>query len=118
MDCEFSERERSREEDAELKHSMKKSKESKGSPAFTAPSSYRDKLVGEIPGAFAQAFNLLSAEEGDAQPNMDVEDVNKGLLAVNLSSDTRKHIRAKWAHTHLLSRFLADLWDSIIYMLR
>lgn len=67
--------------------------------------SYRDKLVGEIPRAFAQAFNLLSAEEGDAQPNMDIEDVNKGLLAINLSSDTRKLIRAKWAHALIVKVF-------------
>ncbi|XP_050280478.1 uncharacterized protein LOC126721484 [Quercus robur] len=36
---------------------------------------------------------------------MDVEDVNKGLLAVNLSSDTRKHIRAKWAHALIVKVF-------------
>ena len=55
MDCEFSVQERSREEDAELQRSTKKVKETEGLPRFGASASYRDKLVGAIPGAFAQA---------------------------------------------------------------
>ena len=40
MDCEFSVRERSREEDVELQRSTKKVKETEGSPGFGAPASY------------------------------------------------------------------------------
>ena len=52
---------RSREEDEELQRSIKKVKEDhrmgshfRASPSFgeEAPRSYKDKLVGEIPGAF------------------------------------------------------------------
>ena len=59
--------------------------------------SYKDKLVGEMPGAFAQAFNLSSKEAVSDEPSLDVEGLHKGLLSVKLSFDMRKQIRAKWA---------------------
>ena len=59
--------------------------------------SYKDKLIGEMPGAFARAFNLSSEEAVSDEPSLDVEGLHKGLLSVKLSSDMRKQIRAKWA---------------------
>ena len=53
MDCEFFVRERSLEEDVELQCSTKKVKESTMALAFGSNVSYRDKLVGEMLGAFA-----------------------------------------------------------------
>ena len=53
MDCEFFVRERSLEEDVELQCSTKKVKESTMALAFGSNVSYKDKLVGEILGAFA-----------------------------------------------------------------
>nr|POF02763.1 hypothetical protein CFP56_25123 [Quercus suber] len=57
-ECKFSSGEKSKEKEASFQQSTKKAKESLGAPKFNSPPSYRDKLVGEIPGAFAQAFNL------------------------------------------------------------
>ena len=59
MECEFSqgdkfsEGEKSSEEEAELRRSTKKAKDAKGATEFGSMPSYRDKLVGEMPGAFA-----------------------------------------------------------------
>ena len=53
MECEFSEAGKSKEEEAELQRSNKKAKDAKGASEFGFPHSYRDKLVGEMPGAFA-----------------------------------------------------------------
>ena len=53
MDCEFFVRERSSEEDVELQCSTKKVKESTMALAFGSNVSYKDKLVGEMLGAFA-----------------------------------------------------------------
>ena len=53
MECEFSVRERSLEEDAKLQRSAKKVKESTMALAFESNVSYKDKLVGEMLGAFA-----------------------------------------------------------------
>jgi hypothetical protein len=61
MDCEFSEvLEISREEEVELKRSTKKVKENPTiSQARAFPTGLRkDRLVGEIPGAFLNAFGL------------------------------------------------------------
>ena len=53
MECEFSEAGKSKEEEVELQRSNKKAKDAKGASKFGSPHSYRDKLVGEMPGAFA-----------------------------------------------------------------
>ena len=97
MECEFSVRERSLEEEDELQRSTKKVKEATMGSTFGTNVSYKDKLVGEMPGAFAQAFNLSSEEAVSDEPSLDVEGLHKGLLSVKLSFDMRKQIRAKWA---------------------
>lgn len=53
MECEFSRGKKSTEEEVELQRSTKKAKESLEVPEFGSPPSYRDKLVGEMPRAFA-----------------------------------------------------------------
>ena len=93
MECEFSARERSSEEADELERSTKKVKDASMGSAFGANVSYKDKLVGEMLGAFAQAFNLNSDEDISDEPSLDVEGLHEGLLAVKLSPDMRKKIR-------------------------
>ena len=88
MECEFSVRERSLEEDAKLQRSTKKVKESTMAPVFGLNVSYRDKLLGEM-----------------EEPRMDVEGLNNGLLAVKLFPEVRKQIRSKWAHALLVKVF-------------
>lgn len=122
MECEFSQREKSLEEDAELQRSTKKVKESILGPVFGANVSYKDKLVGEMPGAFAQAFNLSSEDDFSDEPRMDVEGLQSGLVAVRLSPETRKQIRSKWASSlivkvvgravgfHFLRNRVMSLW--------
>ena len=96
MECEFSARERSLEEEDELQRSAKKVKEATMGSAFGSNISYKDKLVGEMPGAFAPAFNLNSEDAISDEPSLDVEGLHEGLLSVKLSPDMRKQIRAKW----------------------
>ena len=105
MDCEFFEQERSREEDAELQRSTKKVKETEGSPGFGATTSYRDKLMGAIPGAFAQAFKLDTRVESFPEPIEEVGDLSDGLLAIRLSTYVRKFIRSKWTHALIVKVF-------------
>ena len=98
MECEFSERERSQEEDAELQRSTKKFKDSAKAFASEPPPSYKDKLVGEIPGAFVQSFKLDPGVKEIPGPDRVIGELGKGLMAVNLTPETRNLIRAKWAH--------------------
>lgn len=114
MECEFSQREKSLEEDAELQRSTKKVKESILGPVFGANVSYKDKLVGEMPGAFAQAFNLSSEDDFSDEPRMDVEGLQSGLVAVRLSlKQGSKSVQSGLLLS--LSRLLDVRWVFISY---
>ena len=54
--------------------------------------SFKDKLVGEIPGAYIQAFNFGEAMEDDAESDEEVENLRHGLVAVKFSSEFKQHI--------------------------
>lgn len=58
--------------------------------------SYRDKLLGEIPGAFEQAFNSDCSMESEAESDDEFSDLLLGEKAVKLSSSTKYRIRAQW----------------------
>nr|POF06076.1 uncharacterized protein CFP56_38217 [Quercus suber] len=108
----------SREEEAELARSNKKVKDithaefNGGSRAsspsserqatgFTTRTSFKDKLVGEIPGAFAKAFDLTDHMEEDLES--DDEDgqasypIREGQVKIKLSKDTKRRIRGPWS---------------------
>ncbi|XP_023893285.1 uncharacterized protein LOC112005271 [Quercus suber] len=105
MECEFSQADKSKEEETELHRSNKKAKDAKGASEFGSPPSYKDKLVGEIPGAFAQAFNLDSHEMDLSTPSVDMGELVNGMVAVNLTPDTRKSIRSRWTHVLIVKVF-------------
>ena len=108
MDCEFSIRENRGKRMPNSNAVPKKKpkiKEAEGSSGFGVPVSYRDKLVKEILGAFAQTFNLNARKEDHSTPNEEMGELSEGLLAVRLSSDTRKLIRSKWTHTLIVRVF-------------
>ncbi|GMY25938.1 cytochrome p450 71d8 [Fagus crenata] len=115
MDCEFSEvLETSREEEAELTRSTKKVKENPAtSLAGDFPTgSYKDRLVGEIPGAFLHAFGLNPSstvlgeiEEEKDEILEDVQEVIDGIANVKLSKNTKVRIRSKWTHSLIIKVF-------------
>nr|XP_023884839.1 uncharacterized protein LOC111997033 [Quercus suber] len=110
MECELSALEKTGEETAELQRSTKKVKDghSTGFPTATAggqasePLSYKAKLVGEIPGAFAQAFGVTSDSENEAPSDDENEDLVEGEVAIKLSRETKLHIRERWAHSLII----------------
>ena len=92
----------SREEEVELAHSNKKVKDvshadfeghiREGQTSFPLsprnarhPLSFRDKLVGEIPGAYVQAFNFIELMEADEESDAKISDLREGLVAVPFS---------------------------------
>ena len=108
----------SREEEAELARSNKKVKdinhaEFNGGFRASSPSldnqatgtnakpSFKDKLVGEIPGAFAQAFDLSDQMEEDSDSDdengEDSNSVREGQVRMKLSRETKKRIRGPWS---------------------
>ena len=106
MECEFSALEKTREEAAELQRSTKKVKEDHSPGSTTAieggqarePLSYKAKLVGELPGAYAQAFETHSDPKIEAYFDDEKEDLLEGEVAIKLSRETKIHIRGRWAH--------------------
>ena len=109
----------SREEEVELARSNKKVKDCRHAEFNEGPSddsplrnnhnhwnqanaSFRDKLVGEIPGAFAHAFDftdLMDAENDSDNDDEDIKELREGLVAIKLSKDTKKHLRERRCKT-------------------
>nr|POE89610.1 hypothetical protein CFP56_02329 [Quercus suber] len=54
--------------------------------------SFRDKLVGEIPGAFSQVFSFEDGMDDDAELDGEVETFRQGLLLVKLSREFKQKI--------------------------
>ena len=96
----------SREEEAELLRNKKKVKDVHHAEFNEGPSegsqdqrhqsvwgspktSFRDKLVREIPGAFAKAFDFMDLMDDDAELDDEVTDLRDGLAAVKLSRETK-----------------------------
>jgi hypothetical protein len=105
MECEFSKT--SSEEAAELQRSTKKVKEN---PPLST-SSYKQKLIGEIPGAYIQAFDLEKSSfthESTLDENAEdvpIQETIDGIANVHLSMEVKIKIRAKWANSLIIKVF-------------
>nr|XP_023891501.1 uncharacterized protein LOC112003522 [Quercus suber]POE61883.1 uncharacterized protein CFP56_78342 [Quercus suber] len=60
----------------------------------SSPPSFKDKLVGEIPGAYTQAFNFAKLMDDDAESDEDVGKLRQGLAAVKFTKEFKQHIRS------------------------
>ena len=56
-----------------------------GQGAWSGSVSFKDKLVGEIPGAYAQAFCFGDSMDAEVDSDEEVETIREGLAAVKLS---------------------------------
>lgn len=56
--------------------------------------SYRDKLLGVIPGAFAQMCTSSSQQYGEEDSDSEVDEVTKGFAAVKLSKKPKLGLEA------------------------
>ncbi|KAL0002934.1 hypothetical protein SO802_016715 [Lithocarpus litseifolius] len=59
--------------------------------------SFKDKVVGEIPGAYTQAFNFEDLMEDDEESDDEVESLREGLVAIKLPKELKQKIRYPWA---------------------
>ena len=71
----------------------------------SAGASFKDKLVGEIPGAFAEAFDFPDLMDAKAESNDEVSNLQEGLAVVKLSRETKRRIRGPWAQTLIVKLF-------------
>lgn len=126
----------SREEEMELACSNKKVKDmhhadfkfSSGKGASSQDKtrnnglSFKEKLLGEIPGAYNQAFQLDGHMEDNEDSDDEVTRIREGLAALTLSKEAKQRIRAPWANSlivkvygrtvgyHFLQARLNALW--------
>ena len=62
--------------------------------------SFKDKLVGEIPGTYTQAFNFRDFGdfmEDDAESDEEVKVLRQGVAMVKFSKEFKQHIQSPWA---------------------
>ncbi|KAL0005022.1 hypothetical protein SO802_012583 [Lithocarpus litseifolius] len=112
------ERVRSVEKEDSLAWSNKKLKDhhhsSNGSqsniPSFPPGTrSYRDSLVGAIPGVFEQAFGLRQRVEREVELDIEEEQLCEGFAAISLSKEIKARIRATWASSLIVKSFSKSL---------
>ena len=69
--------------------------------------SFKDKLIGEIPGAFSQAFNLVDRMEDESDSDEgEVNTLREGLAAVKFSKDFKRQIRKPWERALIVKVFV------------
>ena len=112
----------SREEEAELARSKKKVKdvhhsdfidgacENSHSQAFqntwgATQTTFKEKLVGEIPGAYAKAFDFTDFLDMEADSDEEMDELREGLVAVKLTRETKLRIRKPFANTLIIKLY-------------
>ena len=63
-----------------------------GQGPWNRSTTFKDKLIGEIPGAFTQAFCFGELMEDEVESDEEVENLCEGLVAVKFSGDFKKRI--------------------------
>ena len=73
---------------------------------WSRATSFKDKLMGEIPSAFSQAFNLVDSMEDESDSDEGkVEALREGLVAVTFSKDFKRQIRKPWGCAFIVKVF-------------
>nr|POE80767.1 hypothetical protein CFP56_73726 [Quercus suber] len=58
-----------------------------------------------MPGAYAQAFNLHEEVSNLDSSEVEVKEIFDGIVAVKLSSSSKRLIRGRWAHAIIIKPF-------------
>ncbi len=106
---------RDNEEEDTLSRSMKKYKDRHESldgnnknneETFVSSSrSYKDRLVGTIPGAYEQAFGFVSSMQDDEDSDDEEIEPDEGCVVVGLSQEEKLRICAPWAQSLIVKTF-------------
>nr|XP_023923989.1 uncharacterized protein LOC112035390 [Quercus suber]POE96202.1 uncharacterized protein CFP56_71380 [Quercus suber] len=103
----------SREEQEELVQSNKKFKDvrhadynerqgsgssspNQGQGIWNELGSFKDRLIGDIPSAYTQAFSFGETMEDDEESDEEVENLREGLVAIRFSRGFKKQIQTPW----------------------
>ena len=67
-----------------------------GNGAWNQTGSFKDRLIGEVLGAYTQAFSFGDHMDDDLVSDEEVENLREGLVAVKFSKDFKHQIRSPW----------------------
>lgn len=86
----------SSEEEDTLQRSTKKTKDghTSGFSSYPAGPSYKNKLMGQLPGAQESAFSLLDQMQEDAESDAEEDNLCKGFASVSLTKEDKVRIRS------------------------
>nr|POF27371.1 hypothetical protein CFP56_14488 [Quercus suber] len=59
---------------------------------------FKDRLMGELPGAYTQAFSFEDLMEDDIESDDEVKALQEGLVAMKFSKELKHEIRSPWSH--------------------
>ena len=79
---------------------MKKFKDYTRDKPFVPPCkqvNYKDSLIGNYLGAYAQAYSFDKTEQNEEESDSEFEDLFEGMVDVKLSKETKACIRGPWA---------------------
>ncbi|XP_075658634.1 uncharacterized protein LOC142628411 [Castanea sativa] len=116
MECEFESAERSGEEATDLEKSTRRANSSgdnRGGNSMQV--SFKDKLTGFIPRAYAKAFGFQAELEEGANSNNEMDDLVDGLVTVKMSKSTKVRIRRQWANTLIIKVFGRSVGYHFLY---
>nr|POE55990.1 hypothetical protein CFP56_63319 [Quercus suber] len=108
------EREGSSKESDALERSTKKFKENhcveekhsgNSRTETNAVRSYKDKLVGDIPGAYEQAFGFEATIEEETESDYEESSLFGGMVAISLSKKEKARIREPWGQAIIVKTF-------------
>nr|POF04660.1 hypothetical protein CFP56_38505 [Quercus suber] len=87
-------------------HSFGPASPNRDGEPWSPNTSFRDKLLGEIPGAFSQAFSFEDGMNDDTESDWEVEMLRQRLLAVKIPRELKQRIRKPWT-----SAFIVKVYD-------
>uniref|UniRef100_A0A7N2LJ76 CCHC-type domain-containing protein n=1 Tax=Quercus lobata TaxID=97700 RepID=A0A7N2LJ76_QUELO len=95
----------SNEEEDALHRSTKKIKEGHDPSPPNQNLSYKEKLVGQLPGAYKSAFSLVDSMQEDADSDVEESDLEEGTVALALSKEEKLGIQSQWSKALIVKTF-------------
>ena len=73
--------------------------------SVTRQGSYKDKLVGAIPGAFKQAFGFGDTMHEDLESDTEDDSLGEGSTRIFFLKEEKSHMRAPWKNALIIKPF-------------
>lgn len=72
--------------------------------------------MGEIPGAYSQAFAFSNNMDAEFESDEETEDIREGFAAIKLLKETKQRIRAPWAKALIVKVYGKTVGYNFLYV--